>query len=547
GASTDANGAFELTVESLQDTLVASYIGYQTQEVPINGQTGIDIELNPESIMGEEMVVVGYGTQEREQITSSISSVASEDFTSGAVNNPTELIQGKVPGLIVSTPGANPNESPTLRLRGISSFGNNEPLIVVDGIIGASMDNIDPNDIKSIDVMKDASAAAIYGTRGGAGVIAITTKKGQAGQTKVSYKGDISLMGVENKIDVLSADQFRQLSKTTGIEIEDLGANTDWFDEITQTSYTQIHNLSISGGTESTTYRFSGNFRDNQGLLKHTGFQQKGGRMNINHYALDDKLVLTLNLSATSHNQDVGIDNAFRQAVTFNPTAPVKSEGFKNTGGYTELSGYQFFNPVAILETSKNVREFRDINAAVKADYNFDDLVPGLTASGFYSLHTFDASHNVFYGRTSKFGGGASPSSFGSGHAERQTDKSSTEQFDMTLNYSTQALENLGVEVLTGYSYVSSEYEGTTVGGGDFVSDETGFNNLEFIQDFNKGLGDISSYKNDDRIIAGFGRINLDWNNTYYLNGTIRREGSTRFERIINGGHFGLRELVLSL
>jgi iron complex outermembrane receptor protein len=529
GTSTDVDGSYELQIPSAQDTLVVSFIGYLQQKIPVNDRNTIDISLQANVEQLEDVVVVGYGTQEREQITGSISSVDSEDFISGDVNNPTELIQGKVPGLMVSSPGSNPNDAPTLRLRGISSFGNNEPLVVVDGIIGASMDNIDPNDIKSIDVLKDASAAAIYGTRGGAGVIAITTKKGKAGQTNVSYKGSISTTGVENTVDVLSADQFKQLGETIGIEVADFGANTDWFEEITQSSYTQIHNLSVSGGTESTTYRVSGNFRDNQGLLRTTGFKQRSGRLNLTHSALDNKLDLTFDLSATARDEDIGFNNAFQYAVTFNPTAPVKADGFESTGGYREIAAFDMYNPVAILETAENVRETRQINAAVKADYNFEDLIPGVTASAFYSLQTFNASQNVFYARTNKNIGGATTSALGRGRAERQANKNSTEQFDVTINYATQALEDLNVEALAGYSHISSEYEETFVGGGDFISDAVEFNNLEFAQDFNNGLGDISSYNNDNRLIAGFGRLNLNWDDTYFLNGTVRREGSTRF------------------
>ncbi len=529
GTSTDSDGSYTLMVPSPQDTLIFSFVGFVTQEVPVNGRSTINIELSSDVQALEDVVVVGYGTQDRQQITGSISSVNSDDFISGDVNNPTELIEGKVPGLMVSSPGANPNDAPTLRLRGISSFGNNEPLVVVDGIIGASMDNIDPNDIESIDVLKDASAAAIYGTRGGAGVIAVTTKKGQSGQTNVSYRGSISTSGVENRLDVLSADEFRELGEITGIEVSDFGANTDWFEEITQNSYTQIHNLSVQGGNETTSYRVSGNFRDNQGLLRTTGFQQRSGRLNLNHSALDDKLSLTFDLSATNRDQNLGFNNAFQYAVTFNPTAPVKAEGFENTGGYREIDAFDVFNPVAIVETAENVRETRDINAALKADYSFDDLMPGLTASAFYSLQTFNGANNTFYARTNKITGGATTSSLGRGLAQRQTDKNSTEQFDLTLNYTTDVNESLNIEALAGYSYIESEYEGTFVGGGDFISDAVGFNNLSFAQDFDNGLGNISSYSNDNRLIAGFGRLNLNWDDTYFLNGTVRREGSTRF------------------
>ncbi|MDR9366339.1 MAG: SusC/RagA family TonB-linked outer membrane protein [Balneolaceae bacterium] len=530
GTATDIDGNYSLEVPSLEETLVITYIGYIRQEIPIDGRREIDIVLTPDRAELDDIVVVGYGTQEERQITGSISSVSTDEFVQGNVNNPGELIQGKVPGLNISTEGGNPNADPTFRLRGVSSFSNNEPLIVVDGIIGASLENIDPNDIQSIDVLKDASASAIYGTRGGAGVIAITTKKGaRDGSTTVSYSGNVSTIGIENKVDVLSADQFRQLGQDIGIEISDFGENTDWFEEITQNSYSTIHNLSVSGGNESTTYRISGNFRDNQGLMRTTGFQQTGGRVNLNHFALNDKLNLTFNLSATNRSEDIGFDDAFQYAVTFNPTAPVKAEGFENTGGYREIDAFDMFNPVAILETASNTLEEKRYDASLKADYDFSNLIPGLGVSAFYSLQNYAGSQILFWERENKYTGGATSSALGRGQAERDLDEHRFEQFDFTANYISTIVDGLDLEALAGYSYLEQEFEGTEVIGGDFISDGVGPNNLNFAQDFNNGLGTINSFKNNNKLIAGFGRINLNIDNTYFLNGTIRREGSTRF------------------
>lgn len=528
GTTTNLDGEYVINVPSDLNILLFTYVGYATQRVEINGRTEINIQLDQDSQLLDDIVVVGYGTQERRQITGSISSVGAEDFMTGDVNSPAELIQGKVPGLNIASPGANPNEVPTLRLRGISSFSNTQPLIVVDGIVGASLENIDPNDIESIDVLKDASAAAIYGTRGGAGVIAVTTKKGVAGRTTVNYSGSITTTGVQNRVDVLTADQFRQLSQETGIAISDFGADTDWFEEITQNSYTQIHNLSVSGGTESTRYRVSGNYRDNQGLLRTTGFSQTSGRLNLSHRAINDNLLLTFDIGATNREEDRGFNNAFQYAVTFNPTAPVRDPAFETTGGFREIDAFDVFNPVAILETASDVREVSRLNAALKADYSLDAVIPGLNASAFYSLQTYSSSGNRFFSRQNKNVGGATSASLGRGRAERRVDDSRSEQFDFTLDYVTQ-VEQLNLQALAGYSYQELEYEGTFVGGGDFISDATGPNNLDFIQDFDNGLGDLSSYRNDNKLIAGFGRLNLNWDNTLFLNGTVRREGSSRF------------------
>jgi iron complex outermembrane receptor protein len=268
GTSTNLDGKYELEVPSLEGSIVFTFVGYQRLEENINGRTTINAELEADVRMLDDVVVVGYGSQERQQLTGSGSSVSTDEFVTGNIERPTDLIQGKIPGLVVSqSGGADPNASPEIRLRGVSTFGAQQsPLIVVDGIIGASLENIDPNDIATIDVLKDASASAIYGTRGAAGVIQVTTKKGTSGETNVTYNTTFTVTGVENRIDVLSGDEWRQLGEELGIDVVDYGHDTDWFEEITQTGFNNVHNLAISGGTSSTTYRVSGNYRARGGL-----------------------------------------------------------------------------------------------------------------------------------------------------------------------------------------------------------------------------------------------------------------------------------------
>lgn len=530
GTVTDVDGNYEIEVPEGLGTLVFSFIGYRTQIVEIEGRSRIDVSLQVDVQLLDDVVVVGYGTQERRQVTGSISSVTADEFITGNVQSAAELIQSKVPGLMISSPGANPNQMPTLRMRGISSLGGSlEPLIVVDGIVGASLENIDPNDIATIDVLKDASAAAIYGTRGAAGVIAITTKRGRAGETTVSYSGSYSLEGVENRLDVLSADEFRELSAITGFEINDLGASTDWFEEITQTGQSQIHNLAVAGGSESTNYRISGNFRDRQGLLITTGNQQLGGRINLNHRTLNDNLLLTFDLSATNREEDRGFNEAFEHAVTFNPTAPVTASGFENTGDYVEIDAFRLFNPVATVKTAESAFDARRMNAALRADYQLNDLLRGLSASAFYATETYSGTWNRFWSRNNKFTGGASPSSLGRGQANRRAEDESTQQFDLTANYFPSLSDRLNMELLAGYSWQDFQFSRTEVQGGGFLSDAVGFNNLDFAQEFSQGLGNIGSFKETNRLIAGFGRVSFDYDHTWFLNASVRREGSSRF------------------
>lgn len=537
GTTTDTDGQYSLEVPADADSLMFSFIGYIPQTLPIQGRTEIDVQLSPDVQLLEDVVVVGYGTQEKQQITGSVSSVKAEDFVKGSISNVSELVQGKIAGLTISsTGGGDPNSSPTIRLRGISSFGaTQEPLVVIDGIIGGSLENVDPNDVASIDVLKDASAAAIYGTRGSAGVVVITTKNGRraaAGpgseQVSISYNGYATLETVANSTDVLTAEQYRTLAAETGIDAPDLGSSTDWFDEIMRNGLNNVHNLALAGSSENTYYRISGNFRNSQGIQENTGFQQINTRLNVTQMALDRKLSLTVNVGVTSRQEDQGFDEAFRYAQTFNPTAPVRVDTMPTTGGFFEQPLFDYLNPVAIMETGEREREEQYFTGAIRAEYQFRDLIPNLSASVSYSVENTGTLDRQFFAKTSKFGGSATESAFGIGQASRSTFDGQEELFETTLNYFTD-IDQLSIEALAGYSFNDFSAEGTSAAGGDFVTDAVGFNNLGYAQDFDQGEGSVGSFKNTHRIIGAFGRINLNFDNTYFANVNYRREGSSRF------------------
>lgn len=542
GTTTDFDGNYSISVSADTDSLRYSFIGYITQIVPIDGRTTINIGLLPDTQMLEDVVVVGYGTQERKQITGSVTSVNEENFVKGAINDPNQLIQGKVPGLTISNQAGNPNSDPEIRLRGISSFGQNqEPLVVIDGIIGGNLNNVDPNDIKSIEVLKDASASAIYGTRGSAGVILVTTKKGtETGKAQVSYNAFVTGDFIEKEFDILSADGFRALGEEVGKNVNNLENSTDWFDEITQTGLQNVHSLSISGGNSGTTYRISGNFRDVDGIQQETGFQRLNARFNLTHKALNDNLTLNFNVSASDREQDLGFDQAFRYAVTFNPTAPIRgtdvpssnanfrADGFENTGGFTEIGTFDTFNPVAIIRTGEHFTEEKNFNGAVSAEYDFSEIVPGLSSKVFYSLETINNIRSLFASTNNKLIGGATASSLGPGLAEQEVFDASDELFEVTTHY-VQDISDLNVDVIAGYSWNQIIDEGQFIQGGDFIADNVGVNNFSFAQDFNQGEGTVTSFKEPSKVIGGFGRVSMRWDDTYFVNGSVRREASTRF------------------
>jgi len=311
GTITDIDGKFALNVPADAQNLVISYSGYDTQILPISGG----------------------------------------DFNVGNVNSPAQLLQGKVPGLTITRNGGDPNGGIGIRLRGLSTIGaQTEPLVIIDGVPGGSLSNVDPNDIETIDVLKDGSAAAIYGSRGSSGVILITTKKGAKGTATVSYNGYVGTEGIANTPDVLSADDFVAAG---GI---DNGARTDWYDEISRRGYNTAHNVSLAGGTEKTTYRASFNYRNQSGVVVNSGFDQLNGGLSITQKALDDKLKVSLNYLATTRNNDFGFPEAFRYATIFSPTSNVLNDD----GSYNEPGGFDVFNPAAIVNQNINESEVNE-------------------------------------------------------------------------------------------------------------------------------------------------------------------------------------------
>ncbi|MFK7981486.1 MAG: TonB-dependent receptor plug domain-containing protein, partial [Saprospiraceae bacterium] len=266
------------------------------------------------------MVVTGYGTQKEKEITSSVVEVSAEEFNQGVISDPAQLLQGKVAGLQVYNRGGNPNQKATIRLRGLSTVGaNQEPLVVVDGVIGASLENVDPNDIENISVLKDGSAAAIYGSRGSSGVIIVTTKKGAKSQDiKWSYNGQVSTESILNSITTLSPSAFVAAGGT------DLGSQTDWIDEVTESPISHNHGLSVSGGIgNNSSFRASVNLREKNGILRNTGFDQLNTRLNFSSTAFNDKLKIDFSTSITTRDQQNGYDEALRYAILYNPTAPI--------------------------------------------------------------------------------------------------------------------------------------------------------------------------------------------------------------------------------
>ncbi len=509
GTITDIDGTYSLKA-SEGDVLVFSYAGYTDQEVAVGTSSTINISLSAGKLL-DEVVVVGYGTQKSKEVTGSVVSVKREDFNAGNVNSPAQLLQGRVAGLTVSRPGGDPNGGFGIRLRGLSTIGaQTEPLIIVDGVPGASLSNIDPQDIESFDVLKDGSAAAIYGTRGSSGVILITTKKGKKGTSNVEYNGYVSNESIAKLPAFLNASEFKAAG---GI---DAGGTDNWYDEISQSKLSQSHNLSLSGGTPSTSYRASFNFRDMNGVVLNTGFKQLNGSLSLNQKALNDKLNVALNMILTNRDSKFGFPEAFRYASIANPTSKVFLDG----GAYNNPSGFDVFNPVSIVNQI-NEGEKAEILANITASY---EIVSGLKITGSYAKQKSDALNGEYYAKNSFYRQGNSRN----GVARRITDVSDNNLYEATLGYTGQT-GKLTYTLLGGISSQDFTFQGQGIEAGGFLLDAFTYNNIGASSEVLKGLASTWSYNNGYKLQAQFARVNLNQDDTYFLSASVRREGSDRF------------------
>ncbi len=522
GAVTDVDGNFSITVPGPDAVLVFTSIGYAPQNIAVGNQTSINVTLVEDILALDEIVVIGYGTQMKKELTSAISNVKSEEFNKGSVINPAQLVQGKVAGLSISKPGGNPNGGFTMRLRGMSTIGaNTQPLVVIDGVVGGSLDNVDPNDIESMDVLKDGSAAAIYGTRGSSGVIIVTTKKGRRGTAYIDYNGMVTMETVGKFPNVMTSDQWRTMSAETD-EGTDFGYDTNWFEETTQNAIQQVHNLSMSGGTDKTTYMASFNYRDGDGVAINTGYTQLNGRLNLSQKAINDRLTMDLNIGATQRESQYGFDEAFRYASIYNPTAPVRSDdaAYDQYDGYFQQVLYDYYNPVAMMEQNTNEGKDQRVNVALKGAF---EIMDGLKVDAFYSVQQQSFARGTYRDKNS-YGTGMDRN----GLARRSFDENSFELFESTINYVTN-ISGANLTVLAGYSHQDFNYEGFSAEGGDFITDAFTYNNLGAAKDFNEGIGSVSSYKHSNTLAAFFGRVNLNVTDSWFFTASVRYEGSSRF------------------
>jgi iron complex outermembrane receptor protein len=557
GTMTREDGTFSLAgVPTGAQRIRASRIGFapQTRDVTVSGggTSNADFTLSAQAAVLGEMVVTGYGAQRRESITGSVATVEADQANVGVITNANQMLQGRVAGLQMVVNNGEPGGGAQIRIRGGTSISaSNDPLYVVDGIPlqnespvagGYSLDasaalprsplnTINPNDIESITVLKDASATAIYGSRGANGVILIQTRRGLSGKPSIDYDVYVAAANPSHKLDFLTGDQYRTFvqqqvaaGKLPNTQLTALGtANTDWEDALMRTGYATSHNLSFAGGSAATTYRASLNYFDQQGIVISNGLKRYQGRLNAQHQAFDGKLGLGLTLTASrvnnvyiqSENTGGFSGNVFTNMAVFNPTQPITTA----SGAYYEIgTGAQGTrNPVAMANEISDVAPENRVLGNLSGSL---ELMPGLTSQTTVGVDYSDAVRDTYYPIVSPLG-----ASFNG--AARQAQRSLQNlNFQQLLTFTPKLRGSQELDVVGGYEYSTFNNHGFEVISQGFVTDVFSYNNL--------GAGTPAnspppvSYIQESKLVSFFSRANYGYAEKYFLTGVIRRDGSSR-------------------
>ncbi|HEY6503218.1 MAG TPA: TonB-dependent receptor [Chitinophagaceae bacterium] len=536
GAQTGSDGSYRISVGPSVTILVFSSVGFVSQEINIDGKSSIDVSLAVNNTSLGEVVVIGYGTTRKKDLTGAIATVTSKDFQKGSITTPEQLIAGKVAGVSIISNGGQPGSGSTIRIRGGSSLNaSNDPLIVIDGVPldngGISGGNnplsfINPNDIESFTILKDASAAAIYGTRASNGVIIITTKKGKSDKLRVNFSSVNSVASVTNTVDVLNGDQVRSIVNSLGTSAQkaQLGTeNTDWQDQIYQTALASDNNISLTGGIKGLPYRVSIGYLNQEGVLKTDHLEKVSLALVINKIFLDNHLKVDLNLKGAQQKYRFANQGAIGSAVNFDPTKPVYS-GKARYGGYFEWldpnPGNTFGhpwnragrNPVAMLEERHDNSDAQRSIGNLQLDYKLH-FFPDLRANLNLGYDVSKGTGTIFISDS------ASLAYADSGVNDHYKQTKSNTILEFYLNYTKDIKSiNSRLDVVAGYSYnnyltTNYNYPSYNARGGKKPNTDPDF-------PYNKPENTLISY---------FGRLNYTYNDKYMLTATVRRDGSSRF------------------
>ncbi|MCG2590933.1 SusC/RagA family TonB-linked outer membrane protein [Rhodohalobacter sulfatireducens] len=544
GTTTNMDGEYEVQVPDELNTLVFSYIGYQRTEVQIDGRTEIDVELSSDVQLLEDIVVIGYGTQRRQDLTGSVSSISTEELNNQATTSFDTAMQGKIAGVRVVQSNGAPGGRTRVRIRGQNSvLGGSDPLYVIDGvpIISGSQGNtnelsaINPQDIESIDVLKDASATAIYGARGSNGVILITTKQGTAGEQRVDFETSFTISEVENKLELLNAEEFVEIAndraRNDGVNepfpnpSAVTGTDVDWMDEIFRTAYKQNYSLSTSGGDENTRYAVSTNFTDEEGVIIGSDFRRGAFRVNLTQDVTDNfRVTPTLYVSRTKSsriNTEEGGDGSNIILNTFMAPpiqTPYDEEGNITPG--TVLKQYPFSpgsgdNPVGLALEQLNELSSDRVLGNLAARY---ELMEGLSVRVMGGIDNASNKIDLYTSRVLQAG-------LPAGQGSEVRNSTTTFLSENTVNYAQSLSSNHRIDATAGFTWQKEESEFVNVSASNFVTDALFNNNLSAGENFTSPNNGSSEWT----LISWLGRLNYTWKDRYLFTVTGRVDGSSRF------------------
>lgn len=513
GTVTDLDGNYTLKVKR-GATLTISYIGFINQETK-GGNVILEEDLKSLS----EVVVIGYGTQKKADVTSAVVSVKAEDFTKGNFNDAGDLIKGKVAGLTITKPSGDPGAVTQISLRGIATVsGNAQPLVLVDGVPG-SLSSVPPENIASIDVLKDASAAAIYGTRGAGGVIIITTKTGQREQrTEVTYNGYVSFSTWAKKADFMTSSDIRA-GKTT---FNDEGYDTDWLDAISRTAVTHNHSVSLSGGNAKTSYFGNFTYRNAQGVMKKTGNESMSVAFDLSHWMLNDMLKVNIKVNADQYKYDVNDAGAiYRQAVIRNPTSPI----WNTDGSYNEGSLLQYWNPVSMQ--NEQTGQYKDQTVKFTGNITLEPIKGWQTNLMLSKGQTLD--RGGYYYTSNHSQQGVNQKGSYSGSAKRSGYTVDNKYLELTSKYMKNFNNVHRLDALVGYSYSEEEHDIDNMWNANFPTDYFGTNNIGLGTKLTDGEASMGSNHYSSKLIGFFGRVSYGYADRYNILASLRYEGSSKF------------------
>ncbi len=533
GTVTDIDGKF--TVDMPQGkTLVFSFIGFVTQEIKVTSNV-VNVVLNEDTKTLDEVVVIGYGSMTRKDVTSSITTVKAEDLNVGVYTSPAQLLQGKVPGLTIANT-SDPNGSPSISLRGASSLRSGEamePYYVIDGVPGVSLSLVAPEDIESIDVLRDASATAIYGSKAANGVIIVTTKKGNKnGKTNVSYSGYVAWDKTMKTLDMMTADEVLAYADANDLDLSgyyDVNnpANTDWQSEVLRTGFSHNHNISINGGNEKTSYNASLNFLERQGTVRGTGMDRLTARSFLQTKAFDDRLDISISLNGSITNNETGPTanegGSVLDAMNYYlPLNPVKNED----GTWYGRTTSQYYNPASLINEDRYETTQKLLQGVAKATLHICD---GLDWNLNLSYQNEQYLYNNYHSSKSQIVDYASRN----GQAERSTAENIKKQMETYINWDHTFNDVHKVGVMLGYSWEQADNNnGFGLIAYNFYNDALSYYNMALANSVS--MDDISNINSGYllstlRMISYYGRINYSYKSKYLLQATLRRDGSSAF------------------